>query len=81
MIAEIARWGDGVALLIPSHLARALAVEHGRSVELTVEGDRLIVSPVGSAPPSDLDAMLDRITPENLHAESDFGAPRDREAF
>jgi antitoxin component of MazEF toxin-antitoxin module len=31
--------------------------------------------------PYDLAAMLDEVTPDNLHAEQDFGEPRGNEAW
>lgn len=75
MISQVAKWGNSLALRIPNALARTLAVTEGRSVELVVEDGRLIVSPVDEKPVYRLDELLAGLTPENLHAEVDDGAP------
>lgn len=81
MIAQVARWGDSLALRIPHALARTLAVEEGRSVELKIEDGRLVVSPIDEKPVYKLEELLAGLTPENIHAEVDHGAVVGNEFF
>jgi antitoxin component of MazEF toxin-antitoxin module len=73
MRAQIGRWGNGLALRIPKHLADALAIGEGTAVAIGMEGGRLVLMPCASAPtPEDLPA---RITPASLPDEGADEAP------
>ena len=64
---------DGALVLrIPRSLATGIALDDGSEVELSLEGRRLIITPVRT-PRYRLDDLLDRISPESLHGEVDFG--------
>ncbi len=75
MIAQVARWGNSLALRIPNALAQTLSVREGKSVSLLIEDGRLIVTPIETVPVYKLDELLAGITPETLHAEVDYGEP------
>ena len=79
MIAQVARWGNSLALRIPASLAQTLIVKEGHSVELTIEDHRLVVTPLNATPTYQLAELLSGITADNLHEETDFGAARDTE--
>jgi antitoxin MazE len=70
--ATVTKWGNSLALRIPSALARQIDVREGRSVDLKVRGDSLVVTPV-SAPHYDLEELVKGITEENRHEETDWG--------
>jgi antitoxin MazE len=69
MMAAVAKWGNSLALRIPSAFAREISVAEGSSVEISVENGALLVRPVVSSHVYDLDALLGQITEENLHGE------------
>jgi len=73
MIVRFAKWGDSLALRIPSAYANEIAAEEGKQVELTVEGSSLVVTPIDGLPNYDLDELLSKVTPENLHGETTTG--------
>ena len=81
MIAQVVRWGNSLALRIPSALAQTLSVKEGRSVELTVKNGNLIVSPVDNRLVYDLEELLSGITNENIHHEVQYGTPIGNESF
>jgi len=81
MIAQVAKWGNSLALRIPNALAQTLAVKEGRSVELKIEDGRLVVSPINEKPFYKLEELLAGLTPENLHAEVNYGGPVGNEFF
>lgn len=68
MRATVRKWGNSLALRIPSGLAEDAHLRDGAEVDLAVEGGRLVVAPV-TAPELSLDVLVAGITPENLHAE------------
>jgi antitoxin MazE len=73
MLLQIGKWGNSLALRIPSSVARAFALQEGRPVELTVEGDRLVIAPVDEQPHYNLDDLVAAITDENRYGEIDAG--------
>ncbi len=80
MRARVQRWGNSLALRIPSAFAVETTIEQGSEVELTLEDGRLVVTPVAE-PAFSLEALLAEVTPDNLHAEVDSGAPEGAEAW
>ena len=75
MMARIRKWGNSLGLRIPKALAEEARVGDGSAVDLRVQGGRLVATPVRYG----LEALLERITPENAHGEEDAGPPRGRE--
>jgi antitoxin MazE len=78
--ARVQRWGNSLALRIPSAFALETTIEQGSEVELTLENGRLVVTPVAE-PAFSLEGLLAEVTPENLHAEVDCGTPEGAEAW
>lgn len=77
MIATIQKWGNSLALRIPLAVAKQIHVKEGDSVTLKVGASGLTVKP---APKKlSLDELLDKVTPENLHPATDWGADLGRE--
>jgi antitoxin MazE len=72
MRTRVQRWGNSLALRIPPAFAAETTIEQGSEVEITVEGGRLVVTPLAEQAFS-LEALLAEITPDNLHAETDTG--------
>lgn len=76
MRAKVARWGNSLALRIPSGLAEDARLVEGTEVEVAVADGRLVVEPVVS-----LAALVARITPENLPDREPDDAPRGSEMW
>jgi antitoxin MazE len=76
MRTTVRKWGNSLALRIPNGLAADAQLADGTEVDVAVSDGRLVVRPVLS-----LEAMLAKITPENLHAEQFDDAPRGREIW
>ncbi|MFQ5953498.1 MAG: AbrB/MazE/SpoVT family DNA-binding domain-containing protein [Kiloniellales bacterium] len=79
MTARVAKWGHSLAVRIPKVLAEQAHLEEGSEVKISVSDGKLILSPAPSA--YDLDQLVDGITPENRHDETDWGAPVGREVW
>ncbi len=82
MKTRIQRWGNSLAVRIPAAFARSLGMEQNSLAELSMSRDSLVLMPVKrpKARPR-LSALLDRITPGNVHGEADTGKPTGRESW
>ena len=77
MTATIQKWGNSLALRIPLAVAKQIQVKEGDAVLLKVGASGLTVKP---APKKlSLDDLLDKVTPENQHSATDWGADLGRE--
>ncbi len=79
MTARIAKWGHSLAVRIPKAFAEQASLEEGSEVVIAVSEGKLTLS--RAAPVYDLDCLVDAITPENRHEETDWGAPAGREIW
>ena len=77
MTATIQKWGNSLALRIPLAVAKQIQVQEGDPVVLKVSASGLTVKPVPKR--LKLDDLLDKVTPENLHPATDWGADMGRE--
>lgn len=78
MKTAVQKWGNSLALRIPKAFAEQAQVRKGTAVNLTLEKGRLVVAPV-RAKASSLKKLLARVTPDNIHSETDWGQPVGKE--
>ncbi len=72
MLTKVQKWGNSIALRIPKTFADEMHLTPESAIEMRVEGGKLIIQTVGK-PEFTLDGLLAGITPENLHAETEWG--------
>lgn len=72
MKIQFAKWGNSVALRVPSKVAEALGIVPGSVADLDVKRDKLIITPRPHA--YRLDDLLAGITAGNLHQVVQTGA-------
>jgi antitoxin MazE len=77
--ARVSRWGNSLAIRIPSAFAEETQLDEGTAVEIAVEGGRLVVS--AARPQYGLDELLDQVTDENIHGEIDWGPAAGNEVW
>jgi len=77
MTTAIQKWGNSLALRIPSAVARQIRVENGDAVELRVESGALTIR--AARPRYELTKLLKGMNPGNSHEEVDWGKPKGRE--
>lgn len=80
MNTTVQKWGNSLALRIPSSVAKDIALIKGSAVEILVESGRMIVKPAKRTKPS-LAKLLKGVTKSNRHTEQDWGAPVGREIW
>jgi len=83
MQIEFLKWGNSLALRVPKAFAQEVGAAEGQRAELTVENGALVIKVLhrNGARKYDIDQLVDGITDENRHAETDWGAPRGNEAW
>ncbi len=79
MKVQIQKWGNSLALRIPKSFAVETNIEQGSTVEVTLEKDRIVMKPAKED--ITLESLLAGVTKENLHSETDFGAPEGKEVW
>lgn len=80
MRATIRKWGNSLALRIPSGLAEDAHLGDGAEVDIALRNGRLVIEPV-TGPDVSLEELVSGITPENLHREQFADGPRGAEAW
>ena len=72
MEIQFAKWGNSVALRVPSKVAEALAIAPGSVAELDLKRDKLIITPRHNV--YQIDDLLAGINAKNLHQEVSTGS-------
>jgi antitoxin MazE len=76
----VRKWGNSLAIRIPKVFVRASGLVQDGEVELSIEKGRVVVAPL-AAPSYNLDELLARIRPSNLHEEMDWGPVAGKEVW
>jgi antitoxin MazE len=79
MQTQIGKWDNSLAVRIPDTLANDLNLRDGMHLDMTIVDGALVLRP--SNQQHSLEELLERITPENVHAETDWGPPVGREMW
>ena len=78
---QVKKWGNSLALRIPVHLARQLSLQENTEVDYTVADGVLMVRPAAARDPYTLKQLLDQVTTNNIHTETDTGSVQGREIW
>ena len=81
MKVQIQKWGNSLALRIPKVFAKETHIENNSVVDLSLDNDQLIISPIVELKDYSLSAMLSDIDEDNLHDSIDFGLPIGQESL
>lgn len=79
MRTHVQRWGNSLALRIPSALAEETDLEEGAEVTVAARRGKLIVA--RSSRRFTLEELLEGITEDNLHTEIEAGLPVGKEVW
>ena len=77
MQARVCQWGNSLGIRIPRLVAQKVGLTEGVEVDFEVRDGAIIISPKRCA----IEALLARVTPENLHGEVSTGRPTGREVW
>jgi antitoxin MazE len=80
MRVTVKKWGNSASVRIPAAIMEAARLSLDDAFDVREEGGRIVIEPVRQKE-YDLARLLADITPQNLHAEVDFGSPQGKEAL
>lgn len=80
MKTVVEKLGNCLALRIPKAFERQAKVKKGSPVRVTVKKGRMIVTALETDEIS-LQTLLAKVTPENIHPETDWGRPVGKELW
>jgi antitoxin MazE len=76
---QVVKWGNSHAVRLPKVVLEKAEMRNGDQLEIRVEKGRIALEPVRAK--LNLQDLVARITPENLHDEQDWGKPVGREVW
>ena len=80
MQTKIKKWGNSLALRIPKLLALDVNLKQNELVNLSIDKDSIIITPIGEKEYS-LEKLLKGVTKNNLHGEFDTREPLGKEIW
>ena len=72
MQTKIQKWGNSLAVRIPTAFVKEANVAYGTTVDISVENGRIVIDPQGE-PVYTLEELLKGVTKNNLHTGVDTG--------
>jgi antitoxin MazE len=83
MKVEFQRWGNSLALRVPKAFAEEIGAAEGRPAEMTAENGALVIKMAKRKRRRryDLESLINAITEENRHPETEWGPPVGNEAW
>ena len=80
VVTKLQKWGSSLGLRLPKKLAEDLKMAAGTEVDIAVVKGKLVLTPLPRKAFS-LDQLLDGVTPENRHQETDLRVKRGQESW
>lgn len=80
MNMHIRKWGNSVAVRIPAATLDAAGLKADDAVDVREENGRIVIERAKPAAVT-LEWLLDGMTPDNLHGETDWGPPVGKEIW
>ncbi len=74
MRLHIRKWGNSASVRIPASVMASASIAVDQLVDVREEGGVIVIEPI-RAPAYDLNALLDRMTPDTFPDEVEFGPP------
>lgn len=81
MKAKIQKWGNSLAVRIPKSFAVETNMMQDAIVDLSLLDGQIVVKLHKEHPKYTLEELLDGITDENIHPETDWGKPVGNEVW
>jgi antitoxin MazE len=75
MTTKVQKWGNSLAIRIPSHTAKRLGLKAGSKVRTRETLNEIIIEPVVKRREETLEDLVAQIDPKNLPEKVDWGKP------
>ena len=76
---QLVKWGNSQAVRVPKTVLEQARLAEGDEVEMSVENGHITLSPLSET--LTIESLVERITPENMHKEQDWGKPVGNEVW
>ena len=80
MRAKVQKWGNSLAVRIPTAFVKEAQLAYGSDIEISVEDGRIVILPA-PRPEIRLEDLLDRVSDDNRHGETPTGSSVGREVW
>ncbi|RJX34305.1 MAG: AbrB/MazE/SpoVT family DNA-binding domain-containing protein [Desulfarculus sp.] len=80
MAPVVAKWGNSLAIRLPMHIARSSGISEGDRVDIKASESGCVTLSL-RRPKYSLESLVNQITPENVHSETDWGGPEGGEIW
>ncbi len=81
METQIQKWGNSLAVRIPKIFAGEVGLRENMPVNIEQVGRQLIITPIITPTSPRLEALLEQITPDNIHHEIETGPAQGQEIW
>jgi antitoxin MazE len=80
MVTKILKWGNSLGLRIPKSFAKEAGVEEGSAVDISLDGDRIVIRPAKPLRYR-ISKLVSEIREDNIHEEISTGDVVGREVW
>ena len=80
MVIKILKWGNSLGLRIPKSFAKEAGVDEGCAVDISLDGDAIVIRPVSQLRYR-TDDLVSEIREDNVHDEVQTDWPEGREVW
>ncbi len=80
MVTKILKWGNSLGLRIPKSFAKEAGVEEGSAVDISLDGDRIVIRPAIPVQ-YHLTDLVSQVREDNIHEEISSGDAVGREVW
>ncbi|HEY4522860.1 MAG TPA: AbrB/MazE/SpoVT family DNA-binding domain-containing protein [Candidatus Paceibacterota bacterium] len=83
MSTKLQKWGNSLAVRIPDDVVEDAGLAPGTEVTVRKMRNSVVITPARAKKrsPINIDEMIERIRPETLHGETDWGPPVGKEVW
>ncbi len=80
MVTKILKWGNSLGLRIPKAFAKEAGIEDGSAVDISLDGDRIVIRPATPVQ-YQLTDLVSLVREDNIHEEISTGDTTGREVW
>lgn len=77
---KIKKWGNSLAVRLPKKTVDFLGLKENSLIMFNYDKEQIVIKPKKEKEYT-LDELLDKVTPENIHEEVDWGKPVGKEVW
>lgn len=76
-MSQVQKWGNSLGIRIPKAMAMKVGLEEGTEIDFNIDDDKIIIK----RKTRNLQELLSKITPDNIHEEISTGDAEGREIW